>query len=447
MIIPQPRLLWWAGISLLACGLAAAIWPRAAVQIYAIAAALMLPAALDALWAALPVAGVELLAPTLARLAKGVAGELELRVRSRTAARGLRVGLAAPPELGIEQPDITLRRLAAGQWYVAKFLCLPNRRGSYNVPEFYLGAASPLGFWLKRRVVRPPCEVRVYPDLLAERKKLGGLFLNRGGVGVHVQRQVGQGREFEKLRDYVPGDGYDSIHWKATAKRARPVTKVFQLERTQEVYVLVDSSRLTARPSAQKDGEANSLAPTALERFVTAALIMGQAAERQGDLFGVLSFSNRVDNFVRACNGKAHYRLCRDSLYGLQSSPVTPDFGELLTFLRVRLRRRALLVFLTSLDDPLLSETFVQNISLISRQHLVLVGMLKPAEVRPVFSAPAASMDGIYRDLGGHLQWRRLQELQGSLSVRGVQFHLMDDEGFCPQLVARYLAVKRRQLL
>ena len=73
----------------------------------------------------------------------------------------------------------------------------------------------------------------------------------RGFMGVYVDvtqttASIGKGREFEKLREYIPGDSYDEIHWKATAKRGRPVTKVFQIERTQEVYVVIDASRLSA---------------------------------------------------------------------------------------------------------------------------------------------------------------------------------------------------------
>jgi len=92
-----------------------------------------------------------------------------------------------------------------------------------------------------------PGEIRVYPNLHPERRNLAGLFLNRGAFGIHAQRQVGKGRDFEKLREYIPGDSYDEIHWKATAKRGHPVTKVFQVERTQEIVVVIDSSRLSAK--------------------------------------------------------------------------------------------------------------------------------------------------------------------------------------------------------
>ncbi len=51
-----------------------------------------------------------------------------------------------------------------------------------------------------------------------------------------------------------PEDGFDEIHWKATAKRRHPITKVFQVERTQEVYAVIDASRLSARSTAVKQG-------------------------------------------------------------------------------------------------------------------------------------------------------------------------------------------------
>jgi uncharacterized protein (DUF58 family) len=294
---------------------------------------------------------------------------------------------------------------------------------------------------------------------------LAALFLNRGAFGLHAQRQIGKGRDFEKLREYVPGDGYDEIHWKATARRGKPITKVFQIEKTQEVYVVIDASRLTARTPGGESivsgqwsvaGAGGSSAtgygmPTAdstLERFMTAALVLGLAAEQQGDLFGLLTFTNKVEKFVRAKNGKAHYSTCRDALYTLQPQLVSPDFDELCTFIRLRLRRRTLLFFLTALDDAQLAESFVRNMDLIRRQHLVLVNMVQPPGVEPVFSNPnVASLDQLYQHLGGHLQWQKLRELEKVLKRRGVQFSLLQIERLSAELVSQYLNVKRRQLL
>src|SRR5262249_54648830 len=160
-----------------------------------------------------------------------------------------------------------------------------------------------------------------------------------------------------------------------------------------------------------------------LERFITASLVLGLAAEQQGDLFGLITFTSKVDNFVRAKNGKAHYSACRDALYLLEPQTVSPDYDEACTFIRLRLRRRALLVFLTALDDRVLAESFVRNMDLIRRQHLVLVNMLQPPGVAPLFSAPdVTSLDDLYQNLGGHFLWHNLRELEKVLQRRGVRF-------------------------
>ena len=176
--------------------------------------------------------------------------------------------------------------------------------------------------------------------------------------------------------------------------------------------------------------------------------MLGLAAEQQGDLFGVLTFTDKVQRFVRAKNGKAHYSACRDALYTLQPQLVSPDFDELCTFIRLRLRRRSLLFFLTALDDAQLAESFVRNVDLIRRQHLVLVNMVQPAGVRPLFTHPGvATLDQVYQELGGHLQWQKLRELEKVLQRRGVQFSLLQNERLSAELVSQYLNVKRRQLL
>jgi uncharacterized protein (DUF58 family) len=187
---------------------------------------------------------------------------------------------------------------------------------------------------------------------------------------------------------------------------------------------------------------------TILERFITAGLVLGLAAEQQGDLFGLITFSDRIEQFVRAKNGQAHYQLCRDAIYALQPRPATPDFAELASFIRTRLRRRALLVFLTSLDDPVLAESFVRDINLLCRQHVILVNMMQAPEIGPMFSGPAAGkVDDLYRHLGGHILWNNLRGLEKTLQRRGVRFTLLKDERLSAQLITQYLSVKRRQLL
>jgi uncharacterized protein (DUF58 family) len=366
--------------------------------------------------------------------------------------RQLRLGFAFPQEIYSLHPDLRTDLPAEAKSSLVEWPFKGLKQGLYRIDDCYLETPSRLGFWAVRRTEAVGAEIRVYPDVLRERKSLTGLFLNRG-IGIHAQRQ--EGKEFEQLREYLPGDSYEDIHWKATARRGQPITKVYQLERTQQIYVIIDSSRLSARNSdpledvSATDGQNKSAGyTTIMERFTTAALVMGLAADRQGDVFGLLTFDDRVRKFVRAKNGRAHYDVCRDALYSLRAQSASPDFAEVFTFLASRIRRRALLIFLTNLDDPILAESFTANIDIISRKHLVLVNMLKPVGAEPLFSDSVVnSIDGIYQKLGGHLVWRHLRETEKFLQRRGIGFYLLQNENLCTDLISQYLTVKRRQLI
>jgi uncharacterized protein (DUF58 family) len=449
MLVPRTRLILWISLVVLPCAAAAATVPRAAEIPALFIGGLAFLVLYDAFVARGRVIGVRVHLPEVVRLQKDRAGTVEVRIQNDSMhERTLRIGLALPREIATESDDRTALLPANTALSRIEWSVTPAKRGRYFLDRAYIEGVSPLGFWAARTSQPARAELRVYPDLFSERKNVAALFLRRGQLGVHTQRAAGQGRDFEKLREYIPGDSVDEIHWKASAKRGHPVTKVFQIERTQEVYVIVDASRLSARSVPGHKANAPNSETTILERYVTAALILGIAAEQQGDQFGLVTFSDRVLSFVRARSGQSHYDACRDRLYTLQPQSVTPDFDELCSFIRLRLRKRALLIFLTSLDDPMLAESFAKASDLISRQHLLIVDMLQPPGARPLFSDPGVEkIDDIYRRLGGHMQWSSLRELEKVLKRRGMRFAMLDSETLAAQVIAQHAEVKRRQLL
>jgi uncharacterized protein (DUF58 family) len=432
-MIPSARMIWVVALVGFPAATLAALSPSARMAAgvcLVVAGAVIL---CDALMRSRTLQGCRIELPALVRMFKDRPAEIRVLVHNVSATR-IRIGVVAPQGIHAESEETDVHLPSATSEFVWKWT--PHRRGLYQVEAVYLEALSPWGMWQVRRKDAVAMEVRVYPNL---RRKDDLKALRQGVSGVHMMRQIGRGREFEKLREYLPGDGFDEIHWKATARRGRPITKVFQVERTQEVYVIIDASRLSGRPVGEE---------TTLERSIGAALIVGAAAEKRGDLFGLAAFSDQLDAFVRARNGKAHYAACRDAIYQLHPKPVSPDFHEIATFLRLRLRRRALLLFLTQLDDPVLAENFARATKLLARRHLVLAGMLRPASARPLFEdEDVESAEDVYRDLAGHLSWKRLKELEASLARQGVRLSVIDPANFSGALIGIYDGVKQRQLL
>jgi uncharacterized protein (DUF58 family) len=452
MIVPQTRLLFWVAILVLPLTFVALVVPTVSLPAGMVIIGFFMIAIADAFraWGRLDDIHAEF--PEIVRLTQDKEGVLSIKIGTeRSMSRRLQLAIGFPPSFRAPAEQFETTVSEESQTYEVAIPCTPLQRGNHFLDGIFLETESPLTLWAVRKKCDTGTEVRVYPNLHKEQKNLAGLFLNRGMFGLHAQRQVGKGKEFEKLRDYIPGDSYEDIHWKATAKRSHPVTKIFQIERTQEIYTIIDSSRLSSRivQTEKTDAGIHSIASvTQLERFITAALVLALVAEKQGDLFGLITFHDKVQSFVRARHGKMHYNACRDALYGLEPKLVNPDFSEVNSFIRLRLRRRALLIFLTNLDDPVLAENFVNNLDLLSRHHLILVNTLRMPAIAPLFSdGQVADVDDLYQRLGGHLQFQKLRELEKSLKFRGINMSILDNEMLCPQLVSQYINVKRRQLL
>jgi uncharacterized protein (DUF58 family) len=437
-LVPSFRLLLLVGAVIVPAALIAVV-PAWQLLGYLLIVVAGLAAIADACLAPQRVRQLSVKTDALVRMWKDRTTVIDLIIRNESQKKiSLRIGMLFPPEIVPPQDEQRTVLPTGTEFSRIQWECTPHKRGQYFITQCIIERPSALGLWAVRKTLPLQLEIRVYPNLAVERKK-SPAFFKRGRLGMNVQRQLGKGREFEKLREYASGDSFEDVDWKATARRGHPITRVFQVERTQEIYIILDASRLTSRP-VPSDPDA-----TILERNVTASLLLALAAEKQGDLFGLITFSDRVHKFVRARNGRAHYGACRDALYTLHARAVTPDFEELFSLLR--LRRRALLIFLTELDDPIVAETFVRNLRLL-RQHLVLVGMARPAGAQPLFEDPQVNaVDDVYKKLAGHISWNKLRELGRVLASQGVRFSLLDADTLGPELATIYLDLKQRQLL
>jgi len=461
MIVPGTKLLWIVSLLVLPTLLLATLLPDTARLAWILLPALATLVIADATLALDRFRGVLPQRHSLVRLSKDHLGSVPIRIANpHPAPVRLRLGLAWPAPFESPEPllDILLPPSSPANRF--HFQCIPRERGSFLLENLYAARLSPLGFWETRARLPLDLELRVFPDLHHDRAA-AAIFLRRGLLGIHHQRQVGKGREFEKLRDYLPGDSYEDIHWKTTAKRHRPVTKVFQIERTQEIYCIIDASRLSARRVGPSDPSADATPPpapevreatapripTLLERYVAATMLFATAAARQGDLFGLVTFAGRVIHAIPAKNGRAHHDACRDAIYSIRPREVSPDFQELFAFLRTNLRKRALLLFLTSLDDPLAAETFTRHLPLLRRTHLIQICMIDPRDTSPLFTRPVQSLPELYDALAAHHRWENLQSVERTLALHGVRLAVTSSEQLVVSMLNQYMEIKRRQLL
>ena len=431
-MIPSQRLLILAVAIVLPAASVAGLYPALFAPCILVITAFVLAAALDAFRGTATLNQLEISTPPFLRFTKNVAGSLAITIRnSASLAIALKIG-ATPPGT-IESEHITLDIAAPPGASAINWPVLCRARGDYALDALHLETPSPWTLWLLRESRPLGFHFRVYPNL--RDRATAALFRKTANAGLRMRQQVGKGREFDNLRHYIPGDSFEDIHWKATARRAFPIVKLYRVEHAQEVYAVIDASRLSMREGI-------------LDSYVDAALHLALVAERQGDRFGLVTFSDRTHEFVRARNGLDHFRLCRETIYNLRARRVSPGFRDVFNTLQVNLRRRSLLVFFTSLDDALLAETFEREAPIVARRHVMLVNITQTAGMKPLFAGdPPSTIDALYDNLAGQMMWNRMRTLQLALQNRGIRLYMVDSGRIKSEVTSEYLEVKRRQLL
>ena len=432
MIVPTPRLILLSALVALPACAVIPLLPKAAEAAVLVIALGTVVAAADAALGMRPPRALSIEAPAFVRLTERRAGAIHV-VIGNALPHPLTVRIALVLPDGITSSERLAPVQAPAGRSSVDYAITGTTRGTRLLEQARIESRSLLGLWHVRTALALTCELRVYPDL--RDRATAALFQRARAAGGRLTRQFGKGREFDRLRQFVPGDSIEDVHWKATAKRGVPVVKLFRLEHSQQVYVALDCSRLSALESR-------------LDGYVDAALHLALCAEQQGDRFGLILFSDRVHRVVEARRGSPHFRLCRDAVYNAKPRGVNPDFAEVCDSLQRKLTRRSLIVFLTCLDDTFLAESFERDITIMARRHLLLVHLMRAAETKPMFSGDTPeNLDGAYFALASQLHWNRIRRLQIALQNRGVRLSMLDPARAKEQVAAAYLDVKRRQLL
>ena len=313
------------------------------------------------------------------------------------------------------------------------------KRGAYRFGAVDLQVWRESGWWRRQVRLPDPQEVAVFPNVVAIKRIQ--LSLRRGlraMAGMRRARPPGASTAFAGLRDYVRGDDVRRVSWTATARRDRPVVVEVEAERGQQVIIALDCGRLMTAPAGDLDK---------LDHSVNAALMLAWVAQAYGDRVGMMTFDDRVTNFIKPERGAIQLRRITEALYAIKPEYVEPDFGHAMTHLALRVGRRSMVVMLTDVQDPEASRELVAHALRLAARHLVLVvAMSDPA----VISARDDPIDNTSRAY----EWAAAEEFVAS---RRESFELLRRGGvlgldvvagkLSPALVERYLELKERALL
>ena len=436
MILCTRRALW-AGAALALCG-ALGFWVPWALDAMLLADVALLGAVwLDALRAVPPGSWqLRVVRDAPPALSVGRTGDVGYRwINAARRSARLRVREVRPDLLGGTQPPRRIRIPARGEAHET-LAVRAVRRGRETAGALVVDSIGPFGLGVRRGTIQLPWEAAVFPPLLTIRLRASVTrALRRREQGIKPIRQLGEGRLFESLREWVPGDDLRHIDWKATAKRRKVITRQYEAERRQQVLLVLDTGRLLTAEIA---------GVSRLDHVVQAALELAYAAAQHDDNVGVMAFADGVQHFVAPQRGRLGLKRVLDVLAVVEPKLVEPDYPGAFRYLAAKNRKRALTVLFTDVIDRFASDALVAHVASLRPRHLPLAVTLRNPELDAVATLrPAAARDA-FRKAAAEELLRAREEALGHMRRAGVLVLDVPPERAAHAVVAKYLELKRR---
>jgi uncharacterized protein (DUF58 family) len=315
----------------------------------------------------------------------------------------------------------------------------PARRGIGRGGTLDIRILGPLGLAWRQGRLELPWTATVYPTLLAASlRALPVQWARRREAGLRNVRRPGEGRLFEGLREWVPGDDTRIIDWKATARRGKPIARQYEDERRQQVLLVIDAGRLL---TAEINGVPR------LESVIAAALQLAHAAVEHDDNIGLLVFADTVQRYVAPARGRRALRAVLEGLAAAEGRLVESDYPAAFRHLAARSRKRALTVLFTDVVDRTASDALVAHTATLRPRHLPLAVTLRDPALEALASArPDAPAAAFQRAAAEELLNAREAAL-AEMRSRGVMVLDVAPGSAGAAVVERYHGLKRRGVL
>ncbi len=330
-------------------------------------------------------------------------------------------------------------RIAPDQEQTISYTVKPGRRGASEMPAVHLKFPTRMGLWMRQQIRDLRTPIRVYPDIRAVyRYELMARQNRLAEIGVRMMRMPGQGREFERLREFRYGDEIRQIDWKATAHQRALISREFNVERNQNIVIMVDCGRFMRN---ETDGISY------LDRALNSAIMLSYIALGQGDNVSLLAFSSRIERFIRPVRGKPGIQSILRSTYDIQASPDASDYSMALEYLTTVQPKRALVVLITFVTDELQLRVIGNSLRLRSLPYLPLCVLLQDVGLRAMADRiPETDLDAYHTAAAAEILTGQSHEA-ASLREAGIMLIDTPPDLLTERLINEYLSIKARNLM
>jgi uncharacterized protein (DUF58 family) len=315
----------------------------------------------------------------------------------------------------------------------------PVSRGIYSFGMVRVFATTVLGLVQRRFTCGEPVEVKVYPSYQMLRQyELMAISNNLQETGIKRIRRVGNHTEFEQIKDYVQGDDYRTINWRATARRHQLMVNVYQDERSQQVYSVIDKGRVMQQAFKGM---------TLLDYAINASLVLSYVAIRKEDKAGLITFADHFDSFVPASRQSGHMQTLQEALYAQQTVFDETDFSALCAHVNKYVSKRSLLVLYTNFMGVVSLKRQLPFLQQLNRRHRLLVVFFDDMELRDYIHTPEEDTESVFQHVIAEKFVYEKRLIVNMLRQHGILSLLTTPDQLTVQVINRYLEMKKQGLL
>lgn len=338
-----------------------------------------------------------------------------------------------------QKRDISFRmKLQANDGKTISYHLRPTSRGIYSFGHIRVFVTGQLGLLSRRYTCGEAIDIKVYPSyLMLHRYELLAISDNLTELGIKRIRRVGHHTEFEQIKEYVKGDDYRTINWKASARRHQLMVNVYQDERSQQIYNVIDKGRVMQQAFRGM---------TLLDYAINASLVLSYVAMRKEDKAGIATFNEHFDTFVPASRQPGHMQTLLESLYSQQTTFGETDFSSLCVHFNKHVNKRSLLILYTNFSSIGSMNRQLAYLQQLNRQHRLLVVFFEDADLKNYIATPAKDTEDYYRHVIAEKFAFEKRLIVTTLKQHGIYSLLTTPENLSVDVINKYLEMKSRQL-
>lgn len=329
--------------------------------------------------------------------------------------------------------------LASGDVKEIHYDIRPKKRGEYVFGMVNVFASTFLGIIRRRYLMGEEKAVAVYPSFIQMRKyELLAISNQLQAFGVKKIRRIGNNMEFEQIKNYVAGDDYRKVNWKATARKNQLMVNQYQDERSQQVYSVIDKGRVMQMPF-----EGLSL----LDYAINSSLVISNIALKKGDKAGIVTFQQKVNSILPASSRNVQLNLILEHLYKQKTGYKETDFSKLYIAIKRKVTQRSLVLLYTNFESLSALKRQLPFLRKIRQQHLLVCIFFQNTEVEELIHTKAVDIEEVYtKGIAEQLSFEK-KLIVKELQAHGIHTILTPPKELSVNTINKYLELKSRGLI